>query len=155
MERGVCDICVARACADARHTNDTHACPQTTLFVMSTSRPIASSARHLVVTEKKTYPPFRSPPFESARFNVLFFLTFWALLKLLVVTVPHRPDSSSQRFEDQESTLHTLGQVCPTPNSFTRLLTITNMRKLLVLVGPLLRREDQLRFSAPRTPVAR
>ena len=55
-ERGVCDICVARACADARHTDDTHAFPQTTLFVVSKSRLIASSARHLLVTEKNVPP---------------------------------------------------------------------------------------------------
>ena len=68
MERGVCDICVARACADARHTNDTHthtararAFPQTTLFVVSKSRLIASSARHLVVTEKER-TPYLGPP---------------------------------------------------------------------------------------------
>ena len=64
-ERGVCDIGVARVCADARHTNDTHSFPQTTLFVVSKSRLIASSARHLLVTEKKTYPPLRSPPFKK------------------------------------------------------------------------------------------
>ena len=34
-ERGVRDICVSSACAHARHTDDTHAFPQTTLFVVS------------------------------------------------------------------------------------------------------------------------
>ena len=33
-ERGVCDICVARACADARHTSDTHAFPQAPLCLL-------------------------------------------------------------------------------------------------------------------------
>ena len=33
MERGGCDICVARACADARHTNNTRAFPQTTFLL--------------------------------------------------------------------------------------------------------------------------
>ena len=52
---GVCDICVARACADARHTNDKRAFPQTTLFVIK-SRLVASwgGARHLLVTKKRT-----------------------------------------------------------------------------------------------------
>ena len=64
------DICVARACTDARHTNDTRAFPQTTLFVVSKSRLIASSARHLLVSaEVKRSPPFRFPPFKSARHN--------------------------------------------------------------------------------------
>ena len=49
---------MARVCADARHTDDTHAFPQTTLFVVSKSRLIASPTRHLLVTEKKKYPPF-------------------------------------------------------------------------------------------------
>ena len=40
---------MARACADARHTNGTHAFPQTTLLVVSKSRLIASLARHLLV----------------------------------------------------------------------------------------------------------
>ena len=68
-ERGVRDICVASACAHARHTDDTHACPRTTLFVVSKSTLVASSARHLLVSKlskKKTYPPFRSPPFNSS-----------------------------------------------------------------------------------------
>ena len=51
-------LCVARACADARYTNDTNVFPQTTLFVVSKSRPIcvigASFACH--VTEKKRTP---------------------------------------------------------------------------------------------------
>ena len=59
-----CDICVASTCADARHTNDTHAFPQTTLFVVSKSRLIASSARHLLVTEKKLTPHL-GPPIEK------------------------------------------------------------------------------------------
>ena len=53
---------MASACAHARHTDDTHAFPQTTLFVVSKSMLVVSSARHLLVTEKKTSPPFRSPP---------------------------------------------------------------------------------------------
>ena len=53
---GGCDICVARACTEARHTNDTHGFPQTTLFVVSKSRLIALSARHLLGTEKKSTP---------------------------------------------------------------------------------------------------
>ena len=61
MERGVCDIYVARACADARHTSDTHAFPQTTLFVVSEPRLIASSARHLLVTERKRTPHLGPP----------------------------------------------------------------------------------------------
>ena len=63
MERGVCDIYVARACADARHTNDTHALIPSNHFVCCVK--IKASLRHrrviLLVTEKKTYPPFRSP----------------------------------------------------------------------------------------------
>ena len=55
-ERGGCDICVARACPDARHTNDTHAFPQSTFFVVSKSRLAASLVRHLLVTEKKRTP---------------------------------------------------------------------------------------------------
>ena len=55
-EQGACDICVASACADAC-TNDTHththththAFPQTTLFVVSKSRLIASSARLVAI----------------------------------------------------------------------------------------------------------
>ena len=43
----------ARACAGVHHTNDTHAFPQTTL---PKSRLIASSARHSLVTEKKSTP---------------------------------------------------------------------------------------------------
>ena len=61
-ERGIRDICVASACAHPRHTDDTHAFPQTTFFVVSKPMVIASSARHLLVTKKKTYPLFRSPP---------------------------------------------------------------------------------------------
>ena len=54
---GVRDIfCVARACAHVRHTDDTHTLPQTTLFVVSKSRLVASSARHLLVTEKNIPP---------------------------------------------------------------------------------------------------
>ena len=65
------DICVARACADARRTNDTHthAFPQTTLFVVSKSKLIASSERHLLVTEKKNVPPFRSPHLKVLEFG--------------------------------------------------------------------------------------
>ena len=65
-ERGVCDICVARACADARQTNDTNPFPQTTLFVVLKSRLITSSARHSLVTEKKRTPHLGPPPFKSA-----------------------------------------------------------------------------------------
>ena len=53
---GGCDISVARACADAHHANDTRAVPQTTLIVAPKSRLIASSARHLLVTEKNVPP---------------------------------------------------------------------------------------------------
>ena len=66
-QNGRCNTCVARACAHARHTDDTHAFPQSTLFVVSKSRLVASLARRLHVTEKNVPPPFRSPPFESAR----------------------------------------------------------------------------------------
>ena len=52
---------MARACADARHTNDTNPFPQTTLFVVSKSRLIASSARHSLVTEKKRTPHLGPP----------------------------------------------------------------------------------------------
>ena len=65
-ELGVCNICVARACADTRHTNDTHDFPQTTLFVVSKSRLIASSARRLLVTEKNVPPHLGPRPFKSA-----------------------------------------------------------------------------------------
>ena len=53
---GVRDICVASACAHARHTDDMHAFPQTTLFVVSKSMLIAPSVRHLLVTEKTLIP---------------------------------------------------------------------------------------------------
>ena len=49
---------MAIACADARHTNDTN---QTTLFFVSKSRLIASSARHSLVTEKKRTPHLGPP----------------------------------------------------------------------------------------------
>ena len=55
-------MCVVRACAHARHTNDTHAFPQATFFAVSKSRPIASLTRHLLVTEKKRTPQFGSSP---------------------------------------------------------------------------------------------
>ena len=43
-------IYVARACAHARHTDDTHAFPKTTLLVASKSRLITSWVRHLLLT---------------------------------------------------------------------------------------------------------
>ena len=71
MELGVCGICVASACAHARHTNDTHAFPQTTLFVVSNQR----SLRHwsvICLSQRKNVPPVRrvkstpdSDPFEK------------------------------------------------------------------------------------------
>ena len=63
MAREVCDIYVGRAYARARtrHTNDTHAFPETTVSVMSKTRLIASSARHLLVTEKKVFPIWVPP----------------------------------------------------------------------------------------------
>ena len=77
---GVCDICVARACADARapHKCDTYAFPQTTLFVLSKSSLIASSARRLLVTEKKKLSPLYAPPSKSPDLPILFssFLKF-------------------------------------------------------------------------------
>ena len=45
MEQGVCDICVARACAHAHRADDAQAFPQPTLRVVSQSRLIASSVR--------------------------------------------------------------------------------------------------------------
>ena len=63
-ERRECDICVARAYADSRHTNDTHAFPQTTWLVVSKSRLIASSARHLLTKERKKTYPHLDPPIE-------------------------------------------------------------------------------------------
>ena len=69
MERVVRDIYLARACAHARHTNDTHAFPQTTFFAVSKSRRIASSIGHLIVTEIKRTTPSGSP-FKSARISV-------------------------------------------------------------------------------------
>ena len=74
-ERGVCGIYVARACADARHTNDAHAFPQTTLFVVSKPRLIASSARHLLATKKKRTPHLGPPPIKSSQ-SLRFFLRF-------------------------------------------------------------------------------
>ena len=65
-EQGVRDIRVASACAHAR---DTHAFPQTTLFVASKSMLVASLARHLLVTEKKRTPPFKSARTSIARYE--------------------------------------------------------------------------------------
>ena len=58
IKQGVCGICMARTCEDARHANDTNAF---TLFVVSKSRLIASSASHLLVTVKNV-PPIWVPP---------------------------------------------------------------------------------------------
>ena len=58
---GVRDSCVATACTHARHTDDTHAFPQTTLFVVSKSMFVASLVRHLLVTEQKSTPPLVPP----------------------------------------------------------------------------------------------
>ena len=52
---------MASACVHARHTDDTHAFPQTTLFAVSKSKLVASSPRQLLVTEQKRTPPFRFP----------------------------------------------------------------------------------------------
>ena len=46
-----------KSVAHARHTNDTHALTHTSLLVVPDSTLIASSARHLLVTEKKSVPP--------------------------------------------------------------------------------------------------
>ena len=69
-------IYVARACADARHANDTRSFPQTPLFALSKSRLIASWARHLLVTEKKRTPHLGPPPFKGARKRTQR-LAFW------------------------------------------------------------------------------
>ena len=54
-EQGVCEICVEKACADARHTNDTYAFPQTTLLLCKNQGLLFACHR------EKTYPPLRSP----------------------------------------------------------------------------------------------
>ena len=50
------------------HAHATHAFLQTTFFAVSKQRVIASSTRHLPVTEKNV-PPIWVPPLKSARFG--------------------------------------------------------------------------------------
>ena len=64
----VCDICVARACADVRHTNDTHMPSLKPLCLLcQTNQGSLRHQRVICFSQRKTYPPLRSPPLKSAR----------------------------------------------------------------------------------------
>ena len=65
LEGGVCDICVARACAHAPPTQMTHAFPQTALSIVSKTRLIERRVICLSV-EQKTSSPLVLPPFKKA-----------------------------------------------------------------------------------------
>ena len=59
---GTRHLCGKRVHTRASNTDDTHAFPQTTLSVVSKAGVVASLARHVLVTEKKAYPPLGPLP---------------------------------------------------------------------------------------------
>ena len=64
-ERGVCGICVARACAPSGHADDTDTFPEST-FLLCQNQGFSRHWCVICVSErerkKNTYTPLRSPP---------------------------------------------------------------------------------------------
>ena len=74
MEWGVCDICVASACADAGHTWHM---PSLKVFCGVKIKAHCVIGASCACHKEKTYPALRSPPFKSARICFIRYIRWY------------------------------------------------------------------------------